>query len=118
MANPIHELRHFLSGLCRDLRLRRDHRNVLEVEALQDIAGDIAKEDDARKQTAFKARVLDDEGLALLDKITAPSSPGGALIVPAEVPDLRRAQRCIRRSAALDHAMSEGLSAQLSEARG
>lgn len=109
MKKLLAELRTFLGSLAADLRRRRDYRNLLEVEALQDIQTDLAGSARRCADTAFRARALDDEGLQLLRQITAPDSPGGALIVRAELPKLRRAMRCIGRSSALDHDLAEDL---------
>lgn len=107
MLNPITELAVFLRSLAEDLRRRRDHRNLLEVEALQDIQSDIARTAATRRTIAFRARCLDDEATKLLTRITAPDSPGGALIVKSEIPTLRRAMRCVRRSSEIDHQLTE-----------
>lgn len=107
MPNYLHELKTFLASWAKDLRGARDHRNLLDCESAAAIGADIERECEQRRQVAFKARALDDEGLAILDRLTAPASPGGAAIVRAELPDYRRAVRCITRSRELDHALSE-----------
>jgi len=107
--HPLHELLTFCASWLIDLRPRRDYRTILEVEALQDIATDACRDAQARAVKAFRARALDDEAGQILARLTAPDSPGGALIVRAELPDFRRAQRCIQRSATLDHELSEKL---------
>lgn len=107
MKNPFPELRAFLAHWAAELRARRDYRTILDVEALHDITADIGRHLQAAADLAHSARCSDDEALRLITRITAPDSPGGAQITTAELPDLVKATRHIRRSAEADHRLAE-----------
>jgi hypothetical protein len=100
------ELKTFLTGFARDLRGRRDYRNLVDVEAVQEIAAEVAHGVTEVAQLAFTARVADDEGLSLLERVAADGE-----ITPAEMPSVMQAIAHIRRSRDIDHQLSDAASA-------
>lgn len=102
LVRPLAELKQFFASWIADLRGRRDIPNLMDAEAAQEIAEEAIAERQQFGQAAFTARVEDDEGLALVDRILADGQ-----VTAAEVPLLRRARRHFLRSREIDHQLSE-----------
>ncbi len=102
---PLAELRTFLGSWCKDLRNRRDYRNLVDGEAALDIASDIQARDGAVAAAAFTAEQADLEAFALLEKAKA----GG--LDNSDLPLIEQALRNITRSADADHQITEGMKA-------
>lgn len=103
--SPLAELGNFLRSWIADLRKSRDIPNLMDAEAAEEITIEAAAERQQFGQAAFTARVEDDEGLALVDRILADGK-----VTPAEVPLLHRARRHFARSRDIDHNLSEASS--------
>ena len=98
----IDELGSYLGDLIGRARSARRLGEVVEVEVAAEITTEAAAASRAFAQTAFDARVDDDEADNILTQVLA-----DGVIAPAEIPLLRHAQNLIRRSAAADHRLAE-----------
>lgn len=94
------ELRHFLLSWKRDLRARRDYRNLLDVEAAEDIAADLQPVAAA----AYTAQQADLEAARLLRESLADGK-----LTTADIPLLEKALAHIGNSAAADQQIAEAL---------
>lgn len=94
-------MREFLASWSADLRKLRDWRNLLDAEAAQSIAADLAVREQALAGVAYTAEQADLEAVKLLEK----AKEGG--LDNSDLPLIARALRHIRRSAAHDHTLSE-----------
>lgn len=102
LVRPLAELGNFLRSWIFDLRQRSDIPNLMDAEAAEQIVTEVVAERAQFAQAAYTARVADDEGLALIDRVLADGK-----VTPAELPLLRRARRHVARSRDIDHDLSE-----------
>lgn len=84
------------------LRRRRAYADLLQVEVAQDIHADATAHQQATARLAYTAEQADCEAARLIRAALADGH-----VTADEIPDLRRAFRHIRHSAAADHRISE-----------
>ena len=106
IAKKLTELRGHLRSWIADLRRRRDYGNLVDAEATDDIAVELAASHTAAAQHAHAAEVNDRAAARLLAAALDPRSDGGAMITPREAAPIKR---LILRSAEADHDITEQL---------
>jgi hypothetical protein len=94
------EARLFLVDWIKDLRTQGNHAGVLDAETLQEIGGNVEQERVVCAQSAYTARVEDEEGIALLEHALDHG------IDKSEEAEIRLALRHIKRSRDLDGGLS------------
>jgi hypothetical protein len=103
-VSAIAELSSFLGKLSARCGGRRWFGPKIHVDIARDILDDVASEQAKAAQNAHKARVSDDEAAALIERVIADGT-----VTACEVPTLRKAVAHVRKSAELDHDLSEAL---------
>lgn len=92
LGRPIRELGSYLDRLRARCRTAKWFRSLFQVEVVQEIAADVLKDQQRQAAIAHRAEILDLEAAKLLEQ-----------------GDRRRAGQLLRKSAELDHDISEAL---------
>lgn len=90
LVNAFIELNAYLAALVVRLRARRLFAMVLEVEVIGDIVADVATGLRVLNRKLHRTEVNVREAMSLLRKASAPDSPGGRAITPAERAPIER----------------------------
>jgi hypothetical protein len=101
-ANPVSELVRFLAASVGLARTARRFEEVMTVEVAQDITAEAVTHVQAVGAAAHKAEVYDREAVKLMDEVLA-----DGVVTPDEVKQLRKAREFAKRSAEVDHDITE-----------
>jgi hypothetical protein len=98
----IRELLNFIRVKRAELTTRRQYRDLVDLEAMDEIAAELKAQREADAQKAHAARVEDDEGIDLMEKVLVDET-----ITADEIPMIKTALKHFRHSRDLDHELSE-----------
>jgi hypothetical protein len=102
--NCLSELFRYLGGVAIRLRTDRNFTGLFHVRVIQDIAVDLRREDQKLASEAYAAEQADLEAVKLLEEAARDGFSN------ADLPAVQTALRHIRRSARIDHKLSEARS--------